>query len=372
MKDSRLEQLAKNLLDYSINLQKGENILIEINTDSGMPFAKELVKYTYVKGGVPFLTIGNQQLLRELLIGCNKEQIELMAEAELVKMNNMQAYIAIRSADNISELSDVESEKMDLYFKYYMEPVHIERRVKHTKWCLLRYPNASMAQLAGMSTEQFEDFYFSVCNLDYDKMSKAMNPLIELINRTDKVRIVSNDTNLTFSIKGIGSKKCDGHRNIPDGEVFTAPVRDSVNGIITYNTPTIYKGHSFSNICFEFKDGKIIKATSNDTENLNKILNIDEGARYIGEFALGFNPYIETPMKDTLFDEKIKGSFHFTPGGCLPETDNGNVSANHWDLVQIQTLEYGGGEIWFDDALIRKDGIFVLDKLKCLNPENLK
>lgn len=372
MKDQRMEQLAKNLLDYSVELKPKENILIEIFTDSATPLAKELVKYAYAKGGVPFLTIGNQQLLREVLIDCSEEQIKLMAESELVKMNNMQAYIVIRSAENISELSDVESEKMDIYSKYYLEPVHSERRVNYTKWCLLRYPNESMAQLAGMSTEEFEGFYFKVCNLDYKRMSKAMDPLAELIDRTDKVRIVSKDTDLSFSIKGIGHKKCDGLRNIPDGEVYTAPVRDSVNGIITYNTPSIYKGHSFSNICFEFKDGKITNATSNDTENLNKILDIDEGARYIGEFAIGVNPYIEKPMKDTLFDEKIKGSFHFTPGQCYAECNNGNKSANHWDLVQIQTPEYGGGEIWFDDVLIRKDGIFVIDELLGLNPEKLK
>ncbi|OPZ92875.1 MAG: Aminopeptidase T [Firmicutes bacterium ADurb.Bin419] len=228
-----------------------------------------------------------------------------------------------------------------------------------------------MAQLANMSTEDFEDFYFKVCNLDYSKMSKAMDNLVKVMENTDKVRLVAKDTDLTFSIKGLPAIKCDGKLNIPDGEVFTAPVKNSVNGFITYNTPAVYQGVTYENIRLEFKDGKIIKATANDTERINQIFDTDEGARFVGEFAIGVNPFIETPMKDTLFDEKIKGSIHFTPGSCYDECNNGNNSAVHWDLVLIQRPEYGGGEMWFDDVLIRKDGLFVIDELKCLNPENL-
>lgn len=228
-----------------------------------------------------------------------------------------------------------------------------------------------MAQLANMPTEHFEDFYFRVCNLDYQKMSKAMDSLVKIMERTDKVRIVAKDTDLSFSIKGLPAIKCDGKMNIPDGEVFTAPVKTSVNGVITYNTPAVYQGVTFENIRLEFKNGKIINATCNNTERINQILDTDEGARFVGEFAIGVNPFIETPMKDTLFDEKIKGSIHFTPGSCYDECDNGNKSAIHWDLVLIQRPEYGGGEIWFDDVLVRKDGLFVIDELKCLNPENL-
>ena len=228
-----------------------------------------------------------------------------------------------------------------------------------------------MAQAANMSTEAFEDFYFNVCNLDYSKMSKAMDKLVDLMNKTDKVRLVSKDTDISFSIKDIPAIKCAGEMNIPDGEVYTAPVKDSVNGVITYNTPSLHSGFTYENIQLTFKDGKIIKATANNTEKINEVFDIDEGARFVGEFAIGVNPYILEPMKDTLFDEKITGSIHFTPGACYEDAPNGNDSALHWDLVLIQRPEYGGGEIYFDDVLIRKDGIFVLDELKCLNPENL-
>jgi aminopeptidase len=236
----------------------------------------------------------------------------------------------------------------------------------------MRYPNASMAQLANMSTSKFEDFYFNVCNLDYAKMSLAMDPLQQLMNRIDRVRIVSPGTDISFSIKDIGSVKCCGKRNIPDGEVYTAPVRNSVNGIITYNTPSVHAGITFENISFRFENGKIVEASSNDSQRINEVLDTDEGARYIGEFSIGFNPHILKPMKDTLFDEKIDGSLHFTPGQAYEQADNGNRSAVHWDLVLIQRPEYGGGEIYFDDVLIRKDGRFVIPELEGLNPEHLK
>jgi aminopeptidase len=370
MIDPRIVTLAKNLINYSVELKPGEKVLIE-TIGNDIPLAKELVKQAYEAGGVPFLTIKNPELLRVLLSDCTEEQIKAAASYEIARMKDMDAYIAIRSGENISEMGAVPHEKMKIYMEHYTKPLHIDLRVKHTKWCILRYPNNSMAQLADMATEHFEDFYFKVCNLDYSKMSKAMDSLVEIMKRTDKVRITGKDTDLTFSIKGLPPIKCDGKLNIPDGEVFTAPVRTSVNGVITYNTPAVYQGTTFENIRLEFKDGKIIKATANNTERINNIFDTDKGARYVGEFAIGVNPFIEKPMKDTLFDEKIKGSIHFTPGSCYDECDNGNKSAIHWDLVFIQRPEYGGGEIWFDDKLIRKDGIFVADELKCLNPENL-
>ena len=282
----------------------------------------------------------------------------------------MSAYIAVRAGNNTSELSDVPPKQLNMYSRL-TRPV-LDRRVNETKWVVLRYPNPSMAQLAGSSLERFEDFYFDVCTLDYGKMSKAMDSLVALMEKTDKVEIKGPGTDLTFSIKGIPAIKCDGKCNIPDGEVYTAPVRESMNGIISYNTPSEEQGFTFENIVFEIKDGRIVKATSNDDTRINQLLDTDEGARYFGEFAIGVNPYILEPMKDTLFDEKIAGSFHLTPGAAYEDAFNGNKSAVHWDLVMIQRPEYGGGEIYFDGRLIRKDGIFTLPELSCLNPENLK
>ena len=371
MRDIRIEKLANNLLNHSINLQKGEKILIEIIGIDAIPLGKELIKQSEKIGAIPFFNIIDYEIMREMLIGGTEEQMQIYAKHDLQRMKDMDAYIGVRASTNTAELNGISKEKMELYNKYYTLPVHFEERVKNTKWCILRYPNASMAQMSNMNTESFEDFYFNVCTLDYDKMSKAMDPLVNLMNKTKNVHIIGVGTDLTFSIEGIPAEKYMGTFNIPDGEVATAPIKNSVNGYITYNTETRYNGVLFNNIRFEFKDGKIVKATSNKTKELNEILDTDEGSRYIGEFAIGLNPYIEKPIGDTLFDEKIKGSFHFTPGDSLEESDNGNRSSIHWDIVNIQTPEYGGGEIWFDDVLVRKDGVFILDELRTLNPENL-
>lgn len=369
--DMRFKKFAKSLINYSVNLQPGENILIEV-TDSGIPLAQALVEEAYAAGGVPFLTVKNSNLQRALIEGCNQAQIEKIAKYEGARMSEMNAYISVRASENVSEMSDVPAEKMKIFQSYWSDPVHSKIRVPKTKWCVMRYPNAAMAQLASMSTEAFEDFYFDVCTLDYAKMEVAMTPLVELMNKTDKVHIKGPGTDLSFSIKDIAAIKCAGECNIPDGEIYTAPVKNSINGTLLYNCPAVYQGIVYENIKFTFENGKIISAIANKTEEINQVLDTDQGARYIGEFALGVNPYILKPMKDTLFDEKICGSFHFTPGNCYDEAPNGNKSAIHWDLVCIQREEYGGGEIYFDDVLIRKNGVFVLDKLLGLNPENLK
>jgi aminopeptidase len=371
MKDLRLVTLAQNLVNYSCNVQKGEKVLIEaIGVEN--PFVTELVKQVYLAGGVPFVTLKDKDIDRAILMGCSEEQLDMMAKYEALRMSEMDAYIGVRAGNNITALADVPGDKMSIYNKNFWSPVHGKIRVPKTKWVVLRFPTPSMAQAANTSNEAFEDFYFDVCTLDYSKMSKAMDSLVNLMNKTDKVHIKGEGTDLTFSLNGMHSIKCDGKLNIPDGEVYSAPVKDSVNGYITYNTPAVYNGFTFENIRLEFKDGKIVKATANDSNRINGIFDTDEGARYVGEFAIGVNPYILTPMKDTLFDEKIAGSIHFTPGSSYDDCFNGNKSAIHWDLVYIQRPEFGGGEIYFDDVLIRKDGLFVIDELKQLNPENLK
>ncbi|CAM3351412.1 aminopeptidase [Marinicrinis lubricantis] len=371
MKDPRLQKLAKNLVGYSTDVKPGQKVLVEMIGDE-RELLKCIIEEVYAHGGLPFVELNDNAVLRAQLMGATEEQIKLWAEYDLKRMEAMDAYIGIRSGSNINELSDVPSEKMKLYDTYYKKPVHSDRRVKHTNWVILRYPNPSMSQLANMSTEAFENFYFDVCNLDYAKMSAAMDSLVNVMNRTNKVRIVAPETDLTFSIEGLPAIKCAGKNNIPDGEVFTAPVKDSVQGTIKYNTPSVYSGTTFENVKLRFENGKIVEATANDTKKLNEVLDSDEGARYIGEFSLGFNPYILHPMKDILFDEKIAGSLHFTPGQAYDEADNGNRSSVHWDLVLIQRPEYGGGEVYFDDVLIRKDGLFVIPELEGLNPDKLK
>lgn len=368
--DSRIKKLSELLTGYSCRLAAGEKVLIDYEGEETKPLVRQLIKDAYKLGARPYVNHRDSTVLREILLGADEEQMEFFNDYQLYQMKGMDAYIAIRGTANISELADVPPEKLNMYYR--MTQPTLDWRVNKTKWVILRYPNASMAQLAGKSQEAFEDFYFDVCTLDYQKMSDAMDVLVDLMNRTDKVHLVGPDTDLTFSIKGLPAIKCAGECNIPDGEVYTAPVKESMNGYIAYNTCSEEQGFTFDNIRFQIENGKIIEATANNTERINQLLDTDEGARYFGEFAIGVNPFVLNPMKDTLFDEKICGSFHLTPGMAYEDADNGNKSAVHWDLVMIQRPEYGGGEIWFDDVLIRKDGLFVIDELKCLNPENLK
>ena len=370
MTDPRITQLAENLINNAICLKAGENVLIE-TTDTPEELSTELIKAVEKAHGNAFVRNFNSRVRRQSIKSATEVQLKLEAELSLAEMKQMQAYIAIRGANNAMENGDIDDEKMLMYRKLTKET--LDYRVNKTKWCILRWPNPSMAQGAKMSTEAFEDFYFKACLADYPKMKSAAQNLIDLMNKTDKVRLVAKDTDITFSIKGIPAVPCCGNMNIPDGEVYTAPVQGSIEGVIHYNTPTLYEGKQFSGVRLVFKKGKIVEATceSGDNDQLQAIFNTDEGARYVGEFALGFNPFVNAPMCDILFDEKIAGSIHFTPGMCYEDAYNGNQSAIHWDLVLIMRPEYGGGEIYFDDQLVRKDGLFVVDSLKCLNPDQL-
>src|SRR5438552_3729660 len=364
MHDIRWDNLAKLLVEYSIRLKRNETVLIEaFDIPDEMTIA--LIRAAQKLRGIPFVQTQHTRINRALALEASDRQLNLLASHELARMKKMDAYIAVRGSNNITELSDVPPEKMKLLAKK-MRPVQDER-VKKTKWVVLRWPTPSMAQLAGMSTEALEDFYFEVCTLDYRKLQPGMKALKGLMEKTDRVEIKGPGTDLRFSIKGISAVICGGDRNIPDGEVFTAPVKSSVEGHITFNAPTIYQSIAFDGIRLEFRDGKIVEATSNQTEKLNKNLDSDAGARYIGEFSLGLNPRVLEPMRDILFDEKIAGSFHFTPGQAYEEADNGNRSQVHWDMVSIQRPEYGGGEVYFDGKLIRRDGEFVPRQLRSLN-----
>jgi aminopeptidase len=369
MTDPRYGKLADLLVKYSIALKKNERILLEL-TDAPDEFSIELMRAVRKAGGIPLVETRHSRVTREVMRATTLSHAALVRQVELFRMKRVQAYIAVRGADNVSEASDVPPKLMALYSKA-IRPV-LDQRINKTRWCALRWPSPSMAQAAGMSTEAFEDFYFTVCTMNYPKMARAMLPLRRRMIRADRVHIKSPGTDLRFSVKGIGAVLAQGKRNIPDGEVFTCPVKNSVQGVIQYNTPTLYAGAKFENVRLEFKDGRIINATANNSRRLNEILDTDAGARYVGEFSLGFNPYILNPMCDILFDEKIAGSLHFTPGQAYVDADNGNRSAVHWDMVLIQRADWGGGEVWFDGTLIRKNGLFLPPDLRQLNPENLK
>jgi aminopeptidase len=368
MHDPRCDRLADILVNFSTRLKPGEKVLIDA-FDIPAEMTVALVRAARAAGALPFVQVNQARVSREIALSAVPAQLDFSSKFELARMKAMAAYIAVRGSENISELSDVPAAQMKLVARK-LKPV-LDHRVKKTRWCVLRWPSPSMAQQAGMSTERFEKFFFDVCTLDYSRMQPGMKALKALMERTDRVQITGPDTDLKFSIKGIPAIPCGGTHNIPDGEVFTCPVRNSVQGYVTFNAPTIYQGAAFDNIRLEFKDGRIARASGSNTPRLNEILDSDDGARYIGEFSLAFNPHILEPMRDILFDEKISGSFHFTPGQAYEQADNGNRSQVHWDLVSIQRPEHGGGSIFFDGKLIRRDGLFVPKALQSLNPDRL-
>lgn len=370
MVDPRMKRLADVLIGYSCNVQPGDRVCIG-TMDVPPEMVCVLIDSVVEAGGTPFVHLSSARISRSLYQHATADQMDILANRDIELMSEMQHYIGLIGGDNVSEMADVPDEKMQLVMKHWGNPV-ADFRMKHTKWVVLRWPTACMAQLAGMSTESFEDFYFDVCSLDYAKMARAGEPLKERMMRADTVHIKDTlDTDITFSTADMPAMLCVGARNIPDGELYTAPIRESVNGVIHFNAGSIYHGKHFDNIRLKFRDGKVVEATSSDTKALNDILDLDDGARYLGEFSFGFNPRINRVMRDVLFDEKIAGSVHFAPGQAYEDADNGNRSGIHWDMVMIQTPEFGGGDIYFDDELIRRNGRFVPDYLQGLNPENI-
>jgi len=372
MKDPRIKQLAELLIKYSCALHPREKVLIEA-INAPREIVLELVREARAVGATPLVSLKDDQVIRELALTYDAEDVRFMADSELHILKQADAFISIRAPLNTQEYAGLPGEKLRNILEHYIQPVHFEHRNNHMKWVALRWPTAAMAERASLSTEDFEDLYFDLCLRDYEHMSATMDPLIELLENTDDVRVVSpNGTDISFSVKGIGAHKSDGRNNIPDGEVFTAPVRESVNGRIRFNVPSVYYGVTFEEICLEFHDGKIVNALCrNEQAKLQEILDQDGGARYVGEFAFGLHPGMRKPVRDILFDEKIAGSVHIAPGNAYSVCDNGNRSAIHWDLILMQTPETGGGEVYFDRRLVRKDGCFIPRQLAALNPENL-
>lgn len=365
MKD-KIEVLASTIINHSIKVNRNENVRITCETMEPMPLVKELVRLINEKGANVEVSFFDPMLKALINKGTTPSKLSLLKELEEVEVTKFDSFIRIycNQGDYMDSIvPDEITKSIGEALKKYRDI-----RVNEKKWVLLNYPSKVDAQKAKMAYDEFANFSFDAMCYDYEAMSKDLQPLKELMEKTDKVRLTGNGTDITFSIKGISAIPCTGEANIPDGECYTAPVKDSINGVIKYNTPSPYRGNVFHGVTLTFKDGKIINATCDeDDKALNEIFDTDEGARYVGEFSIGTNPMIKYPMGDILFDEKIIGSIHFTPGACYNDAYNGNSSSIHWDMVLIQREDFGGGNIYFDDKLIRENGVFVVDELKHLN-----
>ena len=365
---NKIKTLANTIVNYSLHLKENSKVLVNFS-QIATPLVEEIIKEAEKVGAIVVLNMSDPKLNARLAEKNTEARLEHLKKIKEFEVMNYDAFIMIRTCVNDYEAKNVPPEMTKKFGAMTQELDDI--RINEREWVLLNYPTDLDAHKAKMTTAEFNEFAFEVMTVDYKKMNENIQPLKELMERTDKVRIVSPGTDISFSIKGMPAIPCTGEKNIPDGELYSAPIKESVNGTITYNTPSPYQGNVFNHVSLTFENGQIIKATCDeDDEKLNEIFDTDEGARYVGEFALGFNPKILYPMGDILYDEKILGSLHFTPGRCYADCDNGNISSIHWDMVLIQREDFGGGEIYFDDVLIRKNGKFTLEELKQLNYED--
>lgn len=373
MRDERLYSLARLLLTHSIQIQPGE--LFEINAGTAAkPLVKAIMQEAQKLHAVPLYKLEDDELERLFygFVDPSKPEQNEAAFSKILSYRKaywdvVSAHVDIGVDENDAELSAVNPAAARAY-RGYMRPVR-DTMIDERRWVYLHWPTMADAQKAEQCYDDFFEFFINAALVDYEAMGKNMEPLVELMEQTDRVDIVGPGTDLHFSIKGIPVVPCFGQKNIPDGEVFTAPVKDSINGVIQYNTVATRFGKKFPNPRFVFKNGHIDEATcQGDTAGLNEMLDVDEGARYVGEFAIGVNNAVTKAIGNTLYDEKIGGSFHLTPGNAYDEAPNGNHSQLHFDIVCIQTAAMGGGEIYFDGKLIRKDGIFLPERLRALNP----
>jgi aminopeptidase len=368
MTDPRMERLASRLVRHACALERGERVVVE-SIGAPVEMAIAIARAAKGAGATPLVWLKDDRVIRATAALYDEADVRFLADCELHALRQAQAIISVRAVHNAHEYGDVPAARFADVLRHYVGPVHLEHRNRHMRWVALRWPTPAQAQRAAMSTEAFEDFFFDVCLIDYARLEKALEPLSRLLLSTDEVRIEGpGETDLRFSLRGIGVAASVGRHNLPDGEIFTAPVRDSVEGRIAFNVRSTYYGTTFSNIRLQFRRGRIVEATADEGQRLNEILDTDDGARFLGEFALGLNPAITRPVDDLLFDEKMTGSVHVACGNAYDEADNGNRSAIHWDLVLRQTAEAGGGKLFFDGRLVRRDGLFVLPELQALNP----
>lgn len=372
MNQQQYDQLAEAYIGGALQMKAGEKIWLEYQGKDSKPLADACLAAVQRRGCTAHVVESGSEYLNKLLAHATDEQLRTIDMRDLNVMKTMDCYIRIGDVGD-EELITASTENM---IRYGALGSHEKTRyrVASTRWLVVRAPTGAFASACGMALPEFESFYANACLFDYTKMHAPAAKLTEILAKGRDVKISGRGTDLRFSIAGIGAKPCVGSLNIPDGECFTAPVKGSVEGRVLYG-PSVYAGKRFTAMSLVYSAGKIIEArgaSDEETINLNKILDTDAGARYPGEFAIAFHPLITKPVGEILFDEKIKGSFHIASGACYKGwADNGNESAVHWDMVQIQTPEHGGGEIWIDGRLIRKDGLFILPELEGLNPNRL-
>ncbi|MDM5335848.1 aminopeptidase [Fictibacillus enclensis] len=363
---SNWDNFINTIIHQSLTLNAGETVYVDIVGEVSQEFTDRLATAILKIKATPIFHFSPITLLKTQLIHGDAQFFDNLIQNELPLLKQVDAYMSIRADQNIYELQDVPAQKQELYTKHYALPKQME--IMEKKWLILKYPTEALAQLAHLSIDQFKRAFFKASSVNFKPLEPGIKSLQKRLATTKNVRVLSPHTDLTFSIHNMPSFVCTGTYNLPDGEIFTAPLLYSANGCITFNVPSSLLGTTYEHVKLQFENGRIVKATCSQQEQFNLLLQTDNGASYLGEFGIGFNPEILHPFGNPLFDEKMAGSIHLAIGQPYEMSDNGNKSNIHLDLILCQIEEYGGGELYFDDELIRKNGYFVPDHLHSLNP----
>lgn len=354
--DTRYNQLADILVNYSTRVQRGEKVLIYMIEPEAMPLVQEVYKETVKAGGLPEVYFNSTYFERALLKYGSDEQIRWVPEVDRWSIEWADVWIGLRAIRNPHELHDISAERLAAHSAVVGQLSGL--RVDSTRWVICRVPTEAFAQKAEMSLDEATDFFFNATVRDWANESKQWERWKDAFQQAKQVRITGRDTDLTFSTEGRLYKLAAGDKNIPDGEFFTAPVETSVEGKVYFEFPGLYLGRKIHGIRLEFREGRVVRATADDdVELLHKALDTDEGARFVGEFGVGVNYGIDRYVFETLFDEKMGGTIHLALGRAYKE-NGGVVESNlHWDIVKDLRRE---GAIWLDGRKVFERGKFLI------------
>lgn len=367
MGDLRVEKLAEMMVRYSVNIQPGERVGIR-GSSVAEPLIVEIYKQVILAGGYPYMMVNLPRTQEIFYKYANQEQLTYIHQPVRTVYETYDALISVMADQNTRALSNVEPEKMVTVSQASrdLSRAFMQRSAKgELKWTLTLFPTNAHAQDADMSLGEYEDFVYSACMPDLNdpvgywrNFSNRQARIIDWLKGKKNIHVIGKETDLTLSVDGRTFINCDCHNNVPDGEIFTGPVENSANGTVYFSYPAIYGGREVVGVRLWFENGKVVKATADKNEDfLQKTLDTDEGARFLGEFAIGTNEGITRFTHEILFDEKIGGSFHMAVGAGYPETGSVNDSAIHWDMICDLR---DGGEIWADEELLYRNGKFVI------------
>ena len=370
MPDERIVRWARTLVNYCLEVKPGQTVLINA-TPAATPLTTEVVRETLHAGGHPIPRISIPELGYVLMREGSDAQLAWVDPADLLHAEQVDCRLAILSETDTHRFGNIDPERLAIAQRAQRALAQARRArsaAGDEKWCLTLYPTEAYAHDAGMPLAEFEEFVFDACFLNYDDPAAQWRELgakqqfyVDWLANRQSVHVIGPDTDLRLSVAGRTFRNSDGKRNFPSGEFFTSPVEDSAEGTIRFTIPSVVRGHEVSDIRLTFEHGRVIHATAAEGQQyLDASLGIDEGARFVGEFAFGNNFGITHGIRNILYDEKIGGTIHMALGASYPETGGKNSSALHWDMICDLRAAAGGGEVYVDDVLFLKDGKLVI------------